>query len=416
MLTLPIMLIMLGIVVNVANLWLARIELENALEAAALAAVKEWGDAGGGATDAPRDVGVAYAAANSVRCIPLRISTNLDPSPSADNPNANLACNPVRCDRNSARPPRGNLIFGAIADTDPNNPVTFNAGVAGGCIPATVFIDITKADSGSAVNARYFGIFYDEGPANLSIRSVSFTIPVLGKRLNQQPYFGYNAESAPLLVSKDHAAGDELNRFNTVFPNDVRGLVPDPVSGTDNWICSGGSNPNGDICFTLSNLVDTYSDRFRTITINFADGTFTSTNDPSTTEFVRFGASINQLNPPAAPPGTQNDGESFHLAPVRVTVVFYDSTSGSSRTASGVFVDDGDPDNGKAIATIGGGSGSGALAVRAQAIVSIQSIWSRLLALCSRPLCVSACATAAYDCSTGRVELIRVDRFICPGP
>jgi hypothetical protein len=419
MLTLPIMLIMLGIVVNVANLWLARIELENSLEAAALAAVKQWGDAGGGATDGPRDAGVAYAAANDVRGIPLRISTNLDPTPSGSNPNANLRCNPVRCDRQSGTPPQGNFIFGAITDDDPNNPITFNAGIAGGCIPATVFIDITKTDAGSDTDPRFFGIFYDEGPAYLSIQSVSFTIPVLTNARKQQPFFDSNK---PILVSNGTVGADALNRFNPDSePKDVRGLDPDPVSGLDNWICVGvpGSNPNGDICFTVSDQIlcgSCGTNRFRTLTINFANGAFTSTNDPTNTDFVRYGASINQLNPPALPPGTQNNGESFHIAPVGVTVVFFDSDANTTRTASTVFVDDGDPANGRSIATIGSAGGGGALAVRAQAIVSIPSIWSRLLALCSRPLCVSACATAAYDCSTGRVELIRVDRFICPGP
>jgi Flp pilus assembly protein TadG len=387
MATLPIMLIMLGIVVNVANLWLARIELENALEAAALAAVKEWGDASGGVTDGPRDVGVAYAAANNVRCVPLTISTNLDASPSANNPNANLVCNPVRCDRQSGTPPGGNLIFGAITDDDPANPITFNAGISGGCIPATVFIEITKTSNGADTEERMFGVFFNEGPDYLSIQSVSFTIPVLTKpnQPSQQPFFDGGSASAkqPTVSTQD---------------GDIQGLLTTDVS------------------FSFSDEVDFGEFRYRTFTTSFTNEVFNPPIDPNPGDFVRFGASINQMNPPVIRPPAQNDGESFHLAPVRVTVVFYDSSDGSTRAASGVFIDDEDPSNGRAIMTLGGGSGDAALAVRAQAIVSIQSIWSRLLLLCSRPLCVSACATAAYDCSTGRVELIRVDRFICPGP
>jgi len=37
------MLLILCFVVEIAHLWLTRVELENSLEAAALAAVKEWG-------------------------------------------------------------------------------------------------------------------------------------------------------------------------------------------------------------------------------------------------------------------------------------------------------------------------------------------------------------------------------------
>ena len=46
-------------VLEAANMWLARAELENALESAALAAVKTWGDANGGSTFTPRQIGVA---------------------------------------------------------------------------------------------------------------------------------------------------------------------------------------------------------------------------------------------------------------------------------------------------------------------------------------------------------------------
>jgi Flp pilus assembly protein TadG len=67
LLTLPVFLTLLAFTVNIANLWLARVELENSLEAAALAAVREWGE--GSSTDAAKDVAIAYAAANPVRGI-----------------------------------------------------------------------------------------------------------------------------------------------------------------------------------------------------------------------------------------------------------------------------------------------------------------------------------------------------------
>src|SRR5206468_2313998 len=73
---LPCLLVLFCVLVGVANLWLARIELENSLEASALAAVKQWGDAGGGDTLLPRQVGVSYARANAVRRNPVVIGTN----------------------------------------------------------------------------------------------------------------------------------------------------------------------------------------------------------------------------------------------------------------------------------------------------------------------------------------------------
>jgi len=424
-LTIPIMLVMLCGVIHIANLWLARVELENALEAAALAAVKEWGDANGGATDVPREIGVAYAGTNTTRRMPVEIATNLHPNPSEDNPNANLACAVDRADPSSGTPPTGNLIFGAITDDDPLHPITFNAGVAGGCLPALVSIDVTKPDAGSGnanseTHERMFGIFFDEGPSNLSIRSVSFTIPVLrAKNLSQQPYFDADKR---IVLSVNDMDADSLNRDNPdPQPKDVRGLDPTPVTAPDNWLCPQsppGRNPNGDACFTLADQVvckPCGDDRFRTLTIHFRDGAFTTTNDRDTTDFIRFGASVNQLNPPAIPgPGSKNDGEAFRKAPVRVTVVFYNTTTGTTVTGSGVFVDDDDPNNGRAVALIGG-AGGGTPAVRARAIVPVPSLYGRLFGI-GEPAYVSACVTAVYDCELRRPRLIRVDRFICPGP
>src|SRR5215471_16583286 len=86
---LPCLLVLFCVLARVANLWLARIELENALEAAALAAVKEWGDAGGGDTLAPRLVGVNYSQANAVRRNPVVIGTNYN---AGGGPNQNDQC------------------------------------------------------------------------------------------------------------------------------------------------------------------------------------------------------------------------------------------------------------------------------------------------------------------------------------
>lgn len=67
-LCLPVVLSVLVVMVEVSHLWQARVELENALEAGVLAAVKEWGDQGGGAKSirTARAVGNAYTKANTI--------------------------------------------------------------------------------------------------------------------------------------------------------------------------------------------------------------------------------------------------------------------------------------------------------------------------------------------------------------
>ncbi len=139
----PVFLVLLGLVVNVANLWLARVELENALEAAALAAVKEWVENPSSSphpTAGPRAVGVAYAAANTVRGQPLVIDDNLHPSPSPSNPNANEYCCVGKPDPGGSPPvpPSGNLIFGSVYQ-DPDDPqcpngLIFDASLSPDCL------------------------------------------------------------------------------------------------------------------------------------------------------------------------------------------------------------------------------------------------------------------------------------------
>lgn len=108
---LPCLLALFSVLLGVSNLWLARVELENAVEAAALAAAKEWGDDQRGETLVAREVGVAYAAANHVRGGGVVLGLNYQDA----HPNQN-------------RDAAGDLIFGVIDDSDPDH-IVFNANV-----------------------------------------------------------------------------------------------------------------------------------------------------------------------------------------------------------------------------------------------------------------------------------------------
>ena len=134
---LPVLLALFCGLIVVANLWLARVELENALEAAALASVKEWGDAGGGDTLSARQVGAEFAAANSVRGQPLELATNYAGQLASRSGLVRVrlvsAQPPTDCNQNlTCDPGSGHLIFGAIDDTDPNH-VVFNVGLCPSC-------------------------------------------------------------------------------------------------------------------------------------------------------------------------------------------------------------------------------------------------------------------------------------------
>ncbi|QDT90474.1 pilus assembly protein TadG-related protein [Gimesia algae] len=107
------------VVLEIANLWQAHVELKNALDAAALAAVKEWGAEGSTLTEDARNSGVTYAAANTVTGKPVVLDPNYDPiivSPPDPNlnPNQNASCD-------------GNLVFGRITIPGALPEITFNS-------------------------------------------------------------------------------------------------------------------------------------------------------------------------------------------------------------------------------------------------------------------------------------------------
>lgn len=104
------------VVLEIANLWQAHVELKNALDAAALAAVKEWGAEGSTLTEAARNSGVTYAAANTVIGKPVVLDPNYDPTfpIPLGNINQNASCD-------------GNLVFGRITIPGAPPDITFNS-------------------------------------------------------------------------------------------------------------------------------------------------------------------------------------------------------------------------------------------------------------------------------------------------
>ncbi|WP_299467322.1 hypothetical protein [uncultured Gimesia sp.] len=98
------------VVLEIATLWQAQVEVNNCLDAAALAAVNEWEASGSGSTQIPRNVGIAYAAANPILGSTLTLTDNYNPG---NLPNENNTC-------------FGNFVFGGLTSLTP--PFTFDAG------------------------------------------------------------------------------------------------------------------------------------------------------------------------------------------------------------------------------------------------------------------------------------------------
>jgi hypothetical protein len=399
---LPVLLVLFSALLGVANLWLARVELENGLEAAALAAVKEWGDAGGGSTLVPRQIGVEFAAANIIRGEPVEIGLNHDPAAGC---NENQFCGVKE----------GNLIFGAIDDTDPDH-VIFDAGKCPSCGVGTVLFDVVGNGSGNLVQENAWGIsFYRDPELPPDIRIDRIIIDLQG------------------------------SGGNGIF---VGTEVVDAADPEEGWAMGDQSGPLQPDIFGFNDVLaqTTFTNLGSgKLQIDFfpdgPDGGF----EPG--DRIRFGHDVDLVAP--NPGSTHNDADGIGADDTTVTIIF--SIGGVPQPpVTGTYVDTTDrlndsldvaiynpvtmsfahtpgdnpiPDlpypqasaannNGQSYALVAAGPPA-KFGVRAQAKLHVRSFGSIFLG-CICDYCVQAKATAEYDCVTRRVRLVRIDEFICP--
>jgi len=403
-LTLPLFLILFGFVVELGHLWLARVELENALEAAARAAVETWAESGGGSTYQARQVGVAYAAANRVRGLPLQIGLNYDPAASVDNPNENLTCCVKPSDPLGNVLAEGNLVFGAIR-RDPNGlcPITFDAARRPGCSPGTVLIDATAQGPGNLAQDNAWGIVFRPAPDlpdGLTIASITIDLQAGGGsgRFDFTSSGPMLSDNSPIPILPCHA--------------DVEGF-PSPAS---------------QIVFTPT------SGHSPTLTIQFLPDPLSGDRGFEPGDRIRFGARTTGVSSGSG----QDDGDGIGRDQVKVTVVF--AINGIPLPpVSGVFFDNTETsndcqptcpvhpsgiedlpcppasspsNNGQSYVILGGGSGQD-FAVRAQAVLAVPSPICKLFGLTMPRYRVSAKTIAIHSCAEQRTRLQRVDQYIC---
>ena len=162
----PAVLIMLCVMVEVGHVWNARIKLEVALEAAALAGVQTWADASAadahaapGAfakTSAARDAAVAAAGANTISGTGLVLDRN-ETADGLDTAYDNTNCT-------------GDIILGGFPVA---GGTAFNASAAVSCGGADVDFSVLAQDtlSVTAICQNLFGV--PIGPFTVSGRSIA---------------------------------------------------------------------------------------------------------------------------------------------------------------------------------------------------------------------------------------------------
>lgn len=375
-LMLPVLLVLLCLVVEITNLWLARLELEDALESSALAAVQELGQAGGvGGTLTPRTVGIEFASENTVRGTPVILTNNYDPgSP----PNENAA----------TTGPTADLVFGTITQTSPT--VIFDANAVSGSGLGPVALDVTSLLPPNAANSdTFWGVNFKSAagqPAGLEVRQIVI-----------------NLRSAP---------GSDQDAFfqgTPVLSNNSPNAVPSQadVSGIS----------AADITFAFTPV----SPNPYILTINFAAGSFVPGDR------FRFGAELRNLNPPGTPP---NAADAVGVGNVSGTITFaiggvpqspvsfqYVNTLTTVTLGPAPYIIPAPPgpvtNNGQSFVEVKT-AGHRGYAVRAQKAVTVPPVCGSVMGAIFGPFTVQADTVAEYDSDTKIPRIIRVDQFIPP--
>ena len=216
---LPLFVLMLAVVIDIGNLWLARAELETSLEAAALAAVKEWGGAGGGTTLTARQVGQTFATANPVRGAPVTLNLNYT---SGGSNNENTA--------STFPPTTANLIFGSITSISPT--VVFSPSTVPTCSLGTVLLDSHGGPSLEASNSWGINFQAPNSTAFLTLSKVEFDL-----RFGGDPDAVFTVDVTPPVISSpatQTVSGSAVTQGD-VFGLDSGALSASTVGSVTTW-------------------------------------------------------------------------------------------------------------------------------------------------------------------------------------
>ncbi|WP_158265214.1 TadE/TadG family type IV pilus assembly protein [Blastopirellula marina] len=431
----PALILFLVFVVEIGNVWLARVELEESMEACSLAAVKEWSQHGGESTLIARQVGNQFALANPVRGMNVDLG-NATLNPAFDGSlnydsvaiNGNAACTSIDWDTFA---PSGVLVFGAITQTEATSPggpsVVFDATASpscGGLGGVPLLVDVSAGnDLGASGEDNEWGVSLFTSPDD----SLNNGLRINRIEIDVDPYDN---------------SGNRFADFTPGVAAELSGNVP------ANWkITAGGGQPDNYFVGSSPPIVFSRIDGDTTLRIDFDPGMTYDGLAPG----ERFRFSTNVLGGAS---GTQELGSddlgtistevrvyySFEGVPAAVPVIqaMLDNTDDGGSCVDQTITDDLGLDHGVEHPELipdlpcppivsSGANGQSYLrtniagvpqhfAVRAQASVQVSSVVGTICGIPLGPWGVSAKSTAYYDCTTGDTKLIRVDLFQCVPP
>jgi hypothetical protein len=422
---LPVFLALLCLVVEAGNAWLARVELETALESAALAAVQEWADTND--TDLARLRGQTLGLANCVRGEPLLLDLNNG----GGGANDNLSCD-------------GDIVLGRI-DFE-NGMVIFNAdespgaGAAGITVSLCVRVQTTTDTRNDVANHECpFRVFNFQAfdamgdPFNdlvIDFVRVGVVPPVNGNM--QTAAFGDMAYYDLRQRTMGVGIGTDRDFGITPAPNPMETCPPTFLD-----VDLGLGGPSGVMGHTFSPAFgpEPPSRKSPTFTVNFT-GAGADAFEPNMNDYFRFGVDTDCVGPNI---GTGDNvaadrGGDFHGALVVVGFRFVSTNTPAGTIAGTLQLIDanslvpgtpipppslGDPDFGtyhaSQICFENVPVGTGIYGVRTNKMVTVPSICCGLGGLAGGPFQVKARTFAMFESPGGPPRLLRVDKYICGG-
>jgi len=369
----PAFLTMLCFVLEIGNLWLARGELETALEAAALAAVKEWKETN--STALARDHAVVYAAANTVAGSPVI----LDRNDGGGGANDNLACD-------------GDIVLGEITGEGCEGYIFDADSTPGGACGAIVSLTIdvltrvdTKNDVSNDIRSWSISGFASSDP-NLIIQSVTFLVATVPPQDLEPPYFDLRSPPNGVCSNATPVGNDKNFGIGTI-------VTQTGLSG---------------YTFSPDCPDDTTSQSFQITFTGLGANAF----QPG--DSFQWGVDTDGVGPDPLPGDNEYADRGGDFGGTTVTVNFGLSGSGPLASLTGIMLQDpADPVHHSYLIFNNVELQCGNYGVRTRRVFEVTPICQSLFGVPIGPFAVSAQVEAMCEAPGGFPKLVRISQFLC---
>jgi hypothetical protein len=379
--SMPCMLTLLVLLIDVANIWTAKVELKNATDAAALSGVKSWGE-GSSTAQARLDANDAFST-NTIIGNAFALNT------------AEGGCT------NGNVISTGELLLGST--TDGGAVITFDCNGTPACVVGAVTANLEVNTIGGAdthTNRTSFRITGFTGPVGSTLNSVTINVGTMvvnegALNVADNGFFDFNEQP----LNADNQSGAD---FTPVAAGEVLLL-----NGTFLYTNTGGATVS-----TTSGVLNTTA---TSLTVNL------TSFDPGDT--IEFAVDTDQVGPDNGNNGddVMDFGGHFGTGYVdagRSTVTGAQVTfviSGQSFTST-LVVDGANNEDRSTVGIVDVLTGGDAFAVRARKTVQVSSFASSLFGLTLGPYNVTSESYARFLCTNGPPQLMHVDVLNCVCP